>query len=273
MKVVLCVLALAAVALGAPSAPGGRIFGGINAARGEFPFIVSLQYCIIGFCQHSCGATILSPSWLLTAAHCFTELPGIGSVRVIAGILNQNDANAEKQTINIGRYIVHPNYEGGVNPHDIALIMLSSSLILNAQVQPARLPRQGEEPQGPFDLAGWGSIGGSNLFPQMPNNLQKAVVPLVPIRECDAVLTRILEGRPHPLHFESNVCSGPLDAPITACGGDSGGPLSKGNVVEGVVSWGINPCGGVDAPTVYVKVSNYINWIQRYVDEPLLFAD
>ncbi|XP_018580340.1 trypsin-1-like [Anoplophora glabripennis] len=273
MKLLLCVLALLGITLAAPNTllgfSSGRIFGGSDAVWGEFPSIVSLQYCLLGICQHSCGATILSSRWLLTAAHCFTELPAIGSLSVLAGILNQDDANPERQFVSINKYILHPDYEGGVNPHDIALIRLSSALILSSVVQPSRLPRQDSEPAGRAFTAGWGSYGGI-ILPQMPNTLQRVNVPIVPIEVCDESLTRILQREPHPLHFEGNVCTGPLTEPISVCSGDSGGPLLQDGEVIGVVSWGIVPCGNSQAPSVFVKVSHYVDWISANVDEPLL---
>lgn len=48
--------------------------------------------------------------------------------------------------------------------------------------------------------------------------------------------------------------------------GDSGGPLIKNStagIIEqiGVVSWGVLPCGSNGAPSVYVDVSHFVDWI------------
>lgn len=51
--------------------------------------------------------------------------------------------------------------------------------------------------------------------------------------------------------------------------GDSGGPLFTGTspneVVIGVVSWGVIPCGSNNLPSgVFKRVSGYIDWIEEH---------
>lgn len=51
--------------------PTPWIIGGEPAAEGEFPFLVSVQVdVLINTFRHTCGGTILSDKYVLTAAHC-----------------------------------------------------------------------------------------------------------------------------------------------------------------------------------------------------------
>lgn len=94
-----------------PDNNGGRITGGQNAARNQFPYQVSFQWGLLGIYQHFCGASIVSPQYVLSAGHCITELPSVGNTRVVAGILNINENGVVRNVISS---LVHPLYEGYV---------------------------------------------------------------------------------------------------------------------------------------------------------------
>lgn len=59
-----------------------------------------------------------------------------------------------------------------------------------------------------------------------------------------------------------NVCT--LEPPGEGiCGGDSGSPLVRQGALVGVTSWMRSPCGS--GPSVYVRVSHHINWINEHM--------
>ena len=49
---------------------GGRIVGGTDAQKGEFPWQISYQIDFGFLFFHSCGGSILNSNKIVTAAHC-----------------------------------------------------------------------------------------------------------------------------------------------------------------------------------------------------------
>jgi len=129
MKTFAILVSLLAVALAAPNQVfDPRIIGGVDALRGEFPFIVSVQTSIIGIQSHTCGGSILTNMWVLSAAQCWFSIPVLGSMSVIAGRTNFLDAETSQQpNIDRIRSQVHPDWQNdGNGPDDLVLVSLVS---------------------------------------------------------------------------------------------------------------------------------------------------
>lgn len=71
---------------------------------------------------------------------------------------------------------------------------------------------------------------------------------------------------------DTNLCTGhPEDHKLSACSEDTGGPLitreDDKTTLVGVVSWFFFPCGVNEyAPSVYTRVSAFIDFIEKYVN-------
>ncbi|XP_034474137.1 lectizyme [Drosophila innubila] len=239
-----------------PSFPTGFVINGTDADPHTAPYIVSLA---TKFEKHShiCGGTIISKDWILTAAHCISNPVGMSA---IAGLHKRAevDERTQQRLIDFGR--VHESYTGGVGPYDIALLHVSESFEFNKWVMPATLPSREEIHVGETHLYGWGQPK-SYIF-TAAKTLQTVTTQIVPFEDCKAVLPDTA-----PLD-KSNICSDSLEQSISACNGDSGGPL----VVEregtpsqliGIVSWGYIPCGLANLPSIYTRVSAYVDWVAK----------
>lgn len=238
------------------SFPAGYVINGTDADPHSAPYIVSLA---ANFNKHShiCGGTIIAKDWILTAAHCISNPVNMS---VIAGLHKRAevDEKTQQRLVDFGR--VHEEYTGGVGPYDIAILHVSESFEFNEWVQPATLPSREEIHEGETHLYGWGQPK-SYVF-TAAKTLQTVTTEIVNYDKCKEVLP---ESAPLA---ESNVCSDSLQQSISACNGDSGGPLvveheNAPSELIGIVSWGYIPCGLANYPSVYTRVSSYIDWVSK----------
>ncbi|EFA05699.1 chymotrypsin-like proteinase 6A precursor precursor [Tribolium castaneum] len=247
--------------------PGARIINGNDATEGQYPYQISYQWGILGVFEHVCGGSILSPTFILTAGHCVTEVPEIGAHKIVAGITELNEKNNERQEINVVQKIVHPNFTGGVGPNDVALLKLATPLVFGDLVKPVVLPEADSVPSGDSVLTGWGSTS-TTVIPVLPNHLQTVTIPILEYTDCKLAIDALLnDGEENPLSEVSNICTHPVANGEGACSGDSGGPLAQNGTVIGIVSWGFTPCGSEKAPSVYTRVSNFIDFIKENVND------
>ncbi|XP_059620337.1 trypsin-1-like [Phlebotomus argentipes] len=289
MKTLVVLSTLLAAALAVPTLPlssvgSGRIVGGVDALPGEFPQICSLQWVLLTASTHMCGEakwslvasctrtptnnkntyslSIINNNWVLTAAHCLTESPNIGRLEVLCGKLNLAITEPNQARVGIANQVIHDEWvAGGVGPYDIALIRLSAPLIYNPWIQPVTLPTPGTHPTGAATIIGWGNTA-TGQIPNNPDILQKAPVPIIAYAQCRAALEALNAGH---VFSDDKICTGPLTGGISACSGDSGSPVLQGNTQVGIVSWGFIPCGGAGAPSVHMRVSHFIGWINTII--------
>ncbi|CAL1609595.1 unnamed protein product [Knipowitschia caucasica] len=238
-----------------------RVVGGEDAQPNSWPWQISLQYRSGSSYFHTCGGTLIAPGWVMTAAHC-VDRPS--TYRVVIGEHDLKKDSGKEQIKSVSKIHIHPNWNPSsvAQGWDIALLRLSSDATLNSDVKLGLLPPSGQilPHNNVCYVTGWGRTytGGP-----LPNILQQAVLPLVGHKECTA------SDWWGSTVKDSMVCGGGGDK--AGCNGDSGGPLNclvNGRYqVTGIASFVSGyGCNYPKKPTVFTRVSAYINWMDSIMN-------
>ncbi|XP_026500234.1 protein masquerade [Vanessa tameamea] len=246
------------------SSRAGRVMGGEDGERGEWCWQVAL---INSLNQYLCGAALVGTQWVLTAAHCVTNIVRSGDaiyVRVGDHDLTRKYGSPGAQTLRVATTYIHHNHNSQTLDNDIALLKLHGKAELKEGVCLVCLPARGVSHAAGkrCTVTGYGYMGETG---PIPLRVREAELPIVSDAECirkvNAVTEKIF------ILPASSFCAGGEEG-NDACQGDGGGPLVCQDdgfyELVGLVSWGFG-CGRRDVPGVYVKVSAFIGWINQII--------
>ncbi|KAG7307798.1 hypothetical protein JYU34_006393 [Plutella xylostella] len=260
---VLCVAAAAAVP--APSPPQSRIVGGSTTTISRYPYGAATLYSWDGSSYwQGCGGAVLTPTAVLSAAHCYYFLPGNGVItpsrwRVRVG---STYANSGGSVFTLRSIIMHPNYDSYSNDFDFAILRTVYGIPLTNIVQQVAIasPTYNLPDNSPVWAIGWGLTAYQG---QASEQLKHVEVWTFNQNTCRNRLAQLGYGL-----TDNMLCSGWLDVGGRGqCNGDSGSPLIHYNqqgqaVVVGVTSWGID-CATAAYGSVSARVSRVSVWIQQ----------
>ena len=197
---------------------------------------------------YSCSGTLISPTVVMTAAHCVYEESSRGN---LLGIARPSDVSVRIGSTNVldpalgtaaGVVAVlpqpHYRWDGGRHYHDVALLALDRPM----PETPATLAEQAPTAGEPLLIAGYGQI--STTDRSGPSVLRAALIDAADPASCKLVSE----------HFDPSwlfcgaASTDPAQPGGTACYGDSGGPAfahenaADNVVVEGVMSYVSRDC-------------------------------
>ncbi|CAI9173056.1 unnamed protein product [Rangifer tarandus platyrhynchus] len=250
------------------SEPSARIVGGLDSQPGTWPWQVSLHHGG----GHICGGSLIAPSWVLSAAHCFVTngtLEPAAEWSVVLGVHSQDGPLDGAHVRAVAAILVPDNYSSVERGADVALLRLASPARLGPSVRPVCLPRASHRfAHGTACWAtGWGDVQEEDPLP-LPWVLQEVELRLLGEAACQCLYSR---PGPFNLTFQllpGMLCAGYPEGRRDTCQGDSGGPLvcEEGGrwFQAGITSFGFG-CGRRNRPGVFTAVAPYEAWIREQV--------
>ncbi|MER6224272.1 trypsin-like serine protease [Streptomyces sp900105755] len=272
------------------SAVSPKIIGGGTTTISTAPWMAQLWYYDtkgtsstsddVGF---FCGGSVISPTKILTAAHCVkgykwstTESVVITGTASLPTTNSDGSDNLHGGTVSaVLRQWNHPSYavsRNGAPNNDIAVLTLAAPV----KATPIRMTTSTDTASYTGTAAqaakayGWGRT--SSASDDISDTLKTATLPIKSDATCTGAYgsTDFVKG-----HM---VCAGNAtgsDTGTTAtCNGDSGGPLVVGGRIVGVVSWGVEDCVEKGSYSVFTKVSTYVGAVYAQIaDSNLSYTD
>ncbi|XP_023013492.1 serine protease P38 [Leptinotarsa decemlineata] len=243
--------------------PRLRIIGGDEAVPHAFPYQVGL---LINN-RALCGASLISENYVLTAAHCATEIYN-NNVEVILGAHNITANETSQVRIKGTDIIIHENYDYTSFQNDIALIRLASPAPLNDVIKTVALPSRRDRGKTYLNQEttsiGWGLTEDKHnpTLKDITSTLRVVNVTVMDLDECADDYNDEETGVVYV--SEVNICTTGYKNKGT-CNGDSGGPLLYKSKQIGIVSIGSTLCE-MCSPSVFTKVAWFLDWIEEKTD-------
>ncbi|KYO39058.1 transmembrane protease serine 3 [Alligator mississippiensis] len=201
-----------------------RIVGGNASAPKQWPWQVSLQFQ--GF--HLCGGSVITPWWIVTAAHCVYDLYLPSSWSVQVGFVTQQDAPVNPHSVE--KIIYHRNYKPKTMGNDIALIKLAAPLVLNGDTS---------------------------------ETMNYASVPLISNKICNH--RDVYGGIITPSMLCAGFLRGGVDTCQGDSGGPLACEVRSTWKLVGTTSFGVG-CAEVNKPGVYSRTTSFLDWIHEQME-------
>lgn len=251
------------------------IVGGVDALENEWPWQVRL-FDYETRERGSCGGSLISRQWVLTAAHCMFDSKGKFIDRVEVG--HGNNHLQKLTRVKSSKVIVHSKYDpDNYSQNDIALIKLAKPVKFGngtSSINQATTKFFDTLAGKKAWVTGWGALIDTKAFRleypdkeipieiRTPLELQKVDVVVQEKSVCEKSFVDMAQPG-------GQFCAGYDVGGKDACYGDSGGPIVAASADDatnwaliGVVSWGYG-CAQPKEYGFYTRVDYYADWIKQ----------
>ncbi|MEV2210060.1 serine protease [Streptomyces sp. NPDC050997] len=237
--------------IGSPAAVAAPqpIVGGTTTTTTAYPFMMQITDASQ---NQFCGGTLVSPTKVVTAAHCMVG-ETTSTVRVVGGrtYLNGTDGTVSR----VSKIWVHPSYTDATNGDDVAVLTLSTSMPYTTASYVSSSQTSIYAAGTTARVVGWGTTSENG---SSSNQLRTATVPTVSDTSC---------ASSYGSDFVASdmVCAGYTSGGVDTCQGDSGGPFLIGGVLAGITSWG-EGCAEAGYPGVYTRLTTFSSLVTTQVN-------
>ena len=220
------------------------VVGGQRAAVSQHPWLV---YLVDRMGMVYCGGALMSPTKVLTAAHCVAQRSASG----ITAVSGREDTESRAGQASRGAKVwQHPSYRSVFEGDDLGVLTLETPILAQTATLVSPGERERYAPGTEAVVAGWGATSETGTTSRY---LMSAKVPVMDDDTC---------SRSYRSYDKKKMfCAGYEQGQIDSCQGDSGGPLVVRGVVVGVTSWG-DGCARAGKPGVYVRLTNYLDTLR-----------